>query len=204
MIEVACEGSLQAFGVHKSVEGDTAVDQFVSAVDVGMQPSLAQCGFSLHPVQVILTITESLDVGPCPQLGGRREEVGPLSVGFHMGCQRAQSHVGNKMLQWESLCVHGGGVFHLVGVESHKCLHLSPTLRGREVGSILMSVDLEISVDVDSLGYLYLLCDRGVEGCRHEAEVGGVAFQMHVRLEVGWVIEVGYISVAAHLQRRGQ
>ena len=140
------------------------------------------------------------DIRPCPELCGRREEIRSLSVGLHMGSEGTQSHIRHKMLKRESLRIHRGRVFHLVGVESHSSLHLTATLCSREVSPILISVDFEIAIDADSLWNPYFLLDGRVKSRCYEVKVGGISLQVHVRLEIFGVIEVGHISIAAHLQ----
>ena len=200
MTEVELEDTFEAFRIHQRIEVDMTVEKRVVTVYICLEHPSRKERVGGHPVEVVLPIAElpNLCLGTERRLG--RQHVGALSIGLNMGSERTESHLRQKMLDGEPVCVHSGRILHQVGVEGNVRLHVSPTLAGGEVGPITVAIGFEMAVERDALRNVHLTGSLLVKQGSDKIHLGSDTFQVDNGLETVGVGEIRHIAVSGHLK----
>ena len=143
--QVGSNGAIETILLHQGVESDVAFYQVVVTVDIDTGTSVMDIGHNIHAVEVPAAVAQMGDIGIGLQRGAWREDVGALTLGFHIGRNGIDGVVGHEMVDIEIGSVHRSIVSHEVGIDVTLHLDFAATLIGCDIVKILGSVGLYTS-----------------------------------------------------------
>ena len=173
MAHVGYQSSLQFLGTSQGIYRNHAIQQFVLAIQLGVNLTIGYLCVCQYMMEVILAIMQLACLRLCHQSGSWREEVGAHTPGLHISGKGIEFLFWQEMLRMDiarmdssliSQAIHvDTSILAGLGIDGSIHLHASPTLGKRQPGSILRTVHLQIALDADAVWYADFLHQRRVE-----------------------------------------
>ena len=189
-VEVGRHRTIDLAFLHQCIDGYETVHELVVAMDVGMGLTVLDVGLCRHVVEVPMTIAQVFYAGVGKECGAGREDVGALALGCDVGGDGVERVARHEVVEIQTFDVGGDVVAHHVGIYAALGLHRTTALVEGDVGVIVGTVGLEVTVGTHAVGDAVVALYVARQGGRHEAEVLGLGLEVDVGPETFQVVEV--------------
>ena len=173
MAHIGYQSSLQLLGTSQGTYRNHTIQQFVLAIQLGVNLAIGHLCICQYMMEVMLAIMQLAYLRLCHQSGSWREEIGAHTSGLHISGKGMDFLFWQEMLRLDIACMDSSLISQAIhvdaailaglGIDGGIHLHASPTLGKRQLGPIFRTVHLQIALDADTVRYADFLHHRRVE-----------------------------------------